>query len=88
MAVDGIATCNGGGDFFLMGGRFSFAGDHADRLLGARPAIVHVRDTSNPATVLRFALEQRAMELKSRPPGGALMAEHLAHIMLLLVLRL
>ncbi|WP_058390495.1 AraC family transcriptional regulator [Roseomonas mucosa] len=87
-AVDGIATCNGGGDFFLMGGRFSFAGDHADMLLGALPAIVHVRDASNQATVLRFALEQLAAELKNRPPGGALMAEHLAQIMLLQVLRL
>jgi AraC-like DNA-binding protein len=71
-----------------MGGRFSFAGDHADMLLGALPAIVHVRDASNQATVLRFALEQLAAELKNRPPGGALMAEHLAQIMLLQVLRL
>jgi AraC-like DNA-binding protein len=87
-AVDGIATCNGGGDFFLIGGRFSFEGDHAGMLFGSLPAIVFVRDASNQAAVLRWALEQLAAELKDRPPGGMLMAEHLAQIMLLQVLRL
>ncbi len=87
-AVDGIATCNGGGDFSLIGGRFSFEGDHAGLLFDALPAIVHVRDASNQAAVLRWSLEQLATELKQGSPGGALMADHLAQIMLLQVLRL
>ncbi|MFD2238213.1 AraC family transcriptional regulator [Aureimonas populi] len=87
-AVDGIATCNGGGDFFLIGGRFSFEGDHAPLLFDALPAVLHVQDASAQAAVLRWALEQLADELKTRPPGGALMAEHLSQIMLLQVLRL
>lgn len=87
-AVDGIATCNGGGDFFLIGGRFAFEGDHAGLLFGALPAIVHIRDATNQAAVLRWALEQLALELKQGSPGGALMADHLAQIMLLQVLRL
>lgn len=87
-AVDGIATCNGGGDFFLIGGRFSFDGDHAGLLFRALPAVVHVQDASNQAVVLRWALEQFAAELKQESPGSALMAEHLAQIMLLQVLRL
>lgn len=87
-ATEGIAICNGGGDFFLIGGRFSFEGDHAGLLFDALPAIVHVRDTSNQAAVLRWALEQLALELKKGSPGGALMADHLAQIMLLQVLRL
>ncbi len=87
-AIDGIATCNGGGDFFLIGGRFSFEGDHAGLLFGALPAIVHIRDASSQAAVLRWALEQLALELKQGSPGGALMADHLAQIMLLQVLRL
>jgi AraC-like DNA-binding protein len=87
-AVDGIATCNGGGDFFLIGGRFSFEGDHAGLLFDALPAIVHVRDASNQAAVLRWGLEQLALELRQGVPGGALMADHLAQIMLLQVLRL
>ena len=87
-AVDGIATCNGGGDFFLIDGRFAFEGDHAGLLFGALPAIVHIRDATNQAAVLRWALEQLALELKQGSPGGALMADHLAQIMLLQVLRL
>jgi AraC-like DNA-binding protein len=87
-AVDGIATCNGGGDFFLIGGRFSFEGDHTASLFDALPAVLHVHDASAQAAVLRWALEQLADELKARPPGGALMAEHLSQIMLLQVLRL
>ncbi|MCM2505506.1 AraC family transcriptional regulator [Aureimonas altamirensis] len=87
-AVDGIATCNGGGDFFLIGGRFSFEGDHAALLFDALPAVLHVHDASAQAAVLRWALEQLADELKAQPPGGALMAEHLSQIMLLQVLRL
>ena len=87
-AVDGIASCNGGGDFFLVGGRFFFEGDHAGLLFDALPAIVHIRDASNQAAVLRWALEQLATELTQGSPGGALMADHLAQIMLLQVLRL
>lgn len=87
-AVDGIAICNDGGDFFLIGGRFHFDSDQAGLLLDALPAIVHVRDASNQAAVLRWSLEQLAGELNQHPPGGALMTDHLAQIMLLQVLRL
>lgn len=87
-AQDGTATCNGGGDFFLIGGRFSFEGDHAGLLFNALPAIVHVRDACKQAAVLRWSLEQLALELKQESPGGALMSDHLAQIMLLQVLRL
>lgn len=87
-AVDGISTCNGGNDFFLIGGRFSFDGDHTALLFDALPAVLHVHDASAQAAVLRWALEQLADELKARPPGGALMAEHLSQVMLLQVLRL
>lgn len=87
-AVDGIATCNGGGDFFLIGGRFSFQGDHAALLFDALPAVLFIHDATAQAAVLRWALEQLADELKARQPGGVLMAEHLSQIMLLQVLRL
>lgn len=87
-AVDGVATCNGGGDFALIGGRFSFAGDHAGLLFGALPAIVHIRDASSQASVPRWALAQLAAELRAPSLGSALMSEHLAQIMLLQALRL
>ncbi|KQW75847.1 AraC family transcriptional regulator [Devosia sp. Root413D1] len=87
-ARDGIATCNGGGDFFLIGGRFTFAAPHVEVLSGALPAIVRVREASSQASVLRWGLDQLAAELRERRPGGFLVSEHLAHIMLVHVLRI
>jgi AraC-like DNA-binding protein len=87
-AADTVATCNGGGAFFLIGGRFFFEGAPAGLLFDALPAIVHVRDATNQAAILRWALEQLAAELRLSAPGGTLMADHLAQIMLLQVLRL
>jgi AraC-like DNA-binding protein len=87
-AKDRIATCNGGGEFFVIGGRFIFDGEYADVLFGALPAIVHVRETSTQASVLRWAIDQLTTELRDRQPGGLLVSEHLAHIMIVQVLRL
>jgi len=87
-ACDGIAAVNGGGDFFLIGGRFSFTGRHAAMLFESLPPVLHVRQASSQASVLRWALDQLASELAERRPGGFLVAEHLAHIMLVQVLRL
>ncbi len=87
-ALNCVATCNGGGDFLLIGGRFFFDGRHAELLFNALPAIVPVRYASNQAAVLRWSLEQLATELKQGLPGGTLMADHLAQIMLLQVIRL
>lgn len=87
-ARGGIAVCNQGGDFFLLGGRFSFAGDLALRLFGALPAVVVVPRSLDQASVLRWALDRLAWEVAHREPGGSLMAEYLAHMMLVQVLRL
>lgn len=87
-AKEGIATCNDGGDFFLIGGRFAFEGDHAGLLFGELPPIVHVRNATDQAAVLRWSLGQLAIELKRTSPGSTLMSDHLAQIMLLQVLRL
>ena len=38
-----IASLNGGGDCFGIGGYFDFAGPHAGVLLGVLPPIVHIR---------------------------------------------
>ncbi|MBX5089093.1 AraC family transcriptional regulator [Rhizobium lentis] len=88
IARGGIATCNGGGDFFLIGSRFSFSGGNSDILLGILPPIVHVKRDSDHAAVLRWSLDRMTRELRDRQPGGVLMAEHLAHVMLMQVLRL
>jgi AraC-like DNA-binding protein len=87
-AENGIATCNGGGEVFLVSGRFDFAGEPAAALLGTLPPVVHVREASDQASVLRWALDRLAAEMRARRPGGDLVAEHLAQIMLVQVLRL
>jgi AraC-like DNA-binding protein len=88
VAENCVATVNGRGEFFLIGGRFSFAGRHAALLFESLPPILHVREASSQASVLRWALDHLAAELAERRPGGSLVSEHLAHIMLVQVLRL
>ncbi|MFJ4371024.1 AraC family transcriptional regulator [Pseudomonas japonica] len=85
---DGIAVHNGGGEVFLISGRFSFAGDHAAVLFEALPAVINIPEASSQAQVLRWSLDQWACELRNPQPGGALMSTHLAHLMLVQVLRL
>ena len=83
----GIVTINGGGDCFIAGGHFVLSGDHAGILLGMLPPIVHLRQESDKAA-LRWSLERMRQELRERQPGGFLIAEHLAHLMLVQALRL
>jgi len=83
----GIALCNGGGDCLSVGGHFALTGQHADILLGVLPPIVHIRTESDKAA-LRWSLERLRHELRERQPGGFLIAQHLAHLMLVQALRL
>jgi AraC-like DNA-binding protein len=85
--LGGVVTFNGGGDFFLVGSRFTLAGNHADILLGMLPPIVHIRKKSDQAA-LRWSVERMMQELREPQPGGALVAQHLAHMMLVQALRL
>jgi AraC-like DNA-binding protein len=82
-----IASFNGGGDCFGVGGYFTFTGDHAGILLGVLPPIVHIGKESDKA-VLRWSLERMMEELREPQPGGFLVAQHLAHMMLVQALRL
>jgi len=82
----GIATWNGGGDFFGVGGYFTLAGDHAGILLGVLPPIVHIRRESDRAA-LRWCVERMMQELRDPQPGGVLVAQHLAQMMLVQALR-
>jgi AraC-like DNA-binding protein len=83
----GIAVLNGGGDTMILGGHFAFTGAHADILLGAMPPVVHLREDADKAG-LRWALDRMRHELVETRPGGALVAQHLAHMMLVQALRL
>jgi AraC-like DNA-binding protein len=87
-ARDGaITSFNGGGDCFCIGGWFAFAGPHASVLLGVLPPIVHIRKDADRAA-LRWALDRMMQELREPQPGGVLVAQHLAHMVLVQALRL
>jgi AraC-like DNA-binding protein len=83
----GIASWNGGGDCFIVGGHFILDGKQAGVLLGVLPPIVHLRKESDKDT-LRWSLERMRQELREPQPGGFLVAQHLAYMMLVQALRL
>jgi len=83
----GIAVLNGGGDFSIVGGHFALAGNHAGILLGMLPPIVHLRKESDKAA-LRWSMERMRQELREQQPGGFLVAQYLAYMMLVQALRL
>ncbi|KAB0676310.1 AraC family transcriptional regulator [Aureimonas leprariae] len=83
----GVVTLNGGGDFFLVGSRFLLAGRHAELLLDVLPPVVLVRRDEDRDT-LRWALERMRRELHDPQPGADMVAQHLAQLMLVQVLRL
>jgi AraC-like DNA-binding protein len=83
----GVVTFNGGGDFFIVGSRFAVSGSHAAILLSMLPLIVHIRKESEQAA-LRWCVERMMQELGERQPGSSLIAQHLAHMMLVQALRL
>ena len=72
---------------FGVGGYFGLAGNHAGILLGMLPPIVHIRKESDKAA-LRWSMERMMQELREPQPGGFLVVQHLAHMMLVQALRL
>jgi AraC-like DNA-binding protein len=82
-----IHSINGGGDCFIAGGHFAFAGIHAGILLGVLPPIVHLRKESDKAA-MRWSLDRMRQELLDPQPGGILVAQQLAYMMLVQALRL
>jgi AraC-like DNA-binding protein/mannose-6-phosphate isomerase-like protein (cupin superfamily) len=82
-----VSVVNGGGECFGIGGWFSFAGHHANILLGVLPPIVHIRGDADRAA-LRWSLDQMMQEMREPRPGGHLVAQHLAHLILVQALRL
>jgi len=75
-----------GSGCFIVGGHFALAGDHPGILLGMLPPIVHIRDEADKAT-LRWCVERMAQELREPQPGGSLIAQHLAQMLLVQALR-
>ena len=88
-ARDGIATLGTGGDAFLVSARFALAGPQAGLLLDLLPPLVHVRGgpSRGDGAALHWSIERLAEELRRPRPGGALVAGHLAHMVLVQALR-
>jgi len=82
----GVVTWNGGGECFAISSRFALEGEHASMLLGMLPPIVHIRSESAQAA-LRWSVERMMQELREPQPGGFLVIQHLAHMMLVQALR-
>ena len=83
----GIAFLNGGGTFSLVSNRFGLAGNTSGLLLRMLPPIVHIRDAPGQAA-LRWSIERMMTELRDPQPGGYLIIEHLAQMMLVQALRM
>jgi len=81
-----VVTVNGGGNFSLVGSRFAVGGKHADMLLGLLPPIVHLRRESDQAA-LRWSVDRMMQELRDGQPGAVLIAQDLAHMVLVYALR-
>jgi AraC-like DNA-binding protein len=87
-ARDGrVIAYNGGKDVLIVGGHFALADAPAGILLSALPPIVHIRKEADRA-VLRWSVERMMQELRDPQPGGLLIAQHLAQMMLVQALRL
>ena len=72
---------------YLVGGHFVLTGGHAEILLKSLPPIVHIRMESDKAA-MRWSLERMKQELRDPQPGGSLIAQQLAYMMLVQALRL
>lgn len=83
----GTVSCNGGHDFFLTGSRFAVSGSNATTLLAMLPPVVHISKESDKES-LRWAVERMMQELRDPRPGGLLIAQHMAHMMLVQALRM
>lgn len=83
----GMVTYNGGGDFLSVSCRFGLTGPHAGLLLRMLPPIVLISEEAGQAA-LRWSVERMMQELREPQPGGFLIVQHLAHMILVQALRL
>ena len=82
-----IVSWQGGGACLGLTAFFTFATEYARILLGLLPSLVHIRSHAD-RTVMQWYLERMIVVLRNPQPGGMLLGEHLAQMMLIEVLRL
>ena len=82
-----IFSWQGGGACLGLTAFFTFATEHASILLGLLPSLVHIRSHADSA-VMQWYLERMIVVLRNPQPGGTLLSEHLAQMILIEILRL
>ena len=83
---DGDPSTFGDDGCFIVGGHFALPGGPAEMLIGVLPPIVHLRDEAHKAA-LRWSMERMRQELRQPQPGGVLILQQLAQMMLIQALR-
>jgi AraC-like DNA-binding protein len=87
-AIDGVVQYGKHSDVLLIAGRFSFDQANAPLLIDSLPPLIFVDAHSHHAAVVRWTLEHLATELSSTTEiGASLIADHLAHVLLIQALR-
>ncbi|MEU5672721.1 AraC family transcriptional regulator [Micromonospora sp. NPDC047753] len=87
-ATDGVAHAGDGDDVFLIGGAFTLGGRARSLLLDNLPPVIHVPADTPEAGTVQWALGEIDAELRSTRLGSHLVAEHLALVLLIRILRL
>lgn len=71
----------------IIGGHFLLKGGQSEAILDTLPPVVHLRSEANKAAI-RWSLEGLREELRNPQPGGPLIAQQIASVMLVQALRL
>ncbi|MEH0981403.1 AraC family transcriptional regulator [Micromonospora sp. CPCC 205556] len=87
-AGDGVARAGDGDEVFLIGATFTFTERARALLLDGLPPVIHVPAGTPEAGAVRWTLGELDAELRSRLLGATLIAERLAIVMLVRILRL
>ncbi|MEV4620541.1 AraC family transcriptional regulator [Asanoa sp. NPDC049573] len=86
-ATDGVARAGTGDDVRLIGGRFDFRERARALLLDGLPAVIHVPAATVEADAVHWSINRIDLETRRGQLGSTLVAEHLAVVMLIQVLR-
>ncbi|WFE49363.1 AraC family transcriptional regulator [Micromonospora sp. WMMD1155] len=87
-ADGGVAHVGDGDDVFLIGGAFSLGERARSLLLDSLPPVIHVPADTPEAGTVQWALREIDAELRQTRLGSRVVAEHLALVLLIRVLRL
>ena len=85
--TDGVAYCGNRADMVMLGGRLLLDAANAAFLLDELPPFIRIAAGSKASETQHWILERLADELVEKRPGAAAMVDHLAHIMVVHILR-